>query len=77
MTISVESVSNGLHKKMSECYIDLKGLGKEDMKKVGERAMELIGDYPLYASGLSNITYGEAIMVAVSLGFTTNDLTKE
>ena len=33
--------------------------------ELGEKAMKLIGDYPLYVSGLSNITYGEAIAIAV------------
>lgn len=34
-------------------------------QELGEKAMGLIGDYPLYASGLSNISYGEAIAIAV------------
>lgn len=33
-------------------------------KEQGEMAMKIIGDYPLYAAGLSNITYDEAIAVA-------------
>ena len=33
--------------------------------ELGEKAMELIGDYPLYVGGLSNISYGEAIAIAV------------
>ena len=35
-----------------------------DRTELGELAMELIGDYPLYASGLSNIMYGDAIAIA-------------
>ena len=33
--------------------------------ELGEQAMELISDYPLYVSGTSNISYGEAIAIAV------------
>lgn len=36
-------------------------------EELGEKAMELIGEYPLYVSGLSNITYGEAIAIATLL----------
>lgn len=35
-------------------------------EKLGKIAMELISDYPLYAS-TSNITYGEAIAVAKAI----------
>ena len=33
----------------------------------GDKAMELIGDYPLYAS-TSNISYGEGILIASLFG---------
>ena len=41
---------------------------KHTIEQAGQKAMEFIGDYPLYASGLSNITYEEAIMIALVLG---------
>ena len=34
----------------------------------GDKAMELIGDYPLYVSGTSNISYGTAIAIAFMFG---------
>lgn len=41
----------------------------EQLSKVyGERAFKLIGDYPLYVGGLSNISYGTAIAVALMFG---------
>ena len=33
-----------------------------------EKAMELISDYPLYVSGLSNISYTDAILIALVTG---------
>lgn len=35
-------------------------------EELGEKALTLISDYPLYAS-MSNITYGEAIAIAMVL----------
>lgn len=41
----------------------------EQLSKVyGERAFKLIGDYPLYVGGLSNISYGTAIAIALMFG---------
>ena len=41
----------------------------EQLSKVyGEKAMELIADYPLYVSGTSNISYGTAIAIAFMFG---------
>lgn len=37
------------------------------VEQAGEKAMEFISDYPLYAA-TSNITYTEAIMIALVLG---------
>ncbi len=34
----------------------------------GEKAMEIISDYPLYVGGTSNISYGEAILIALMYG---------
>lgn len=39
---------------------------KHDIETLGKLAMELIGDYPLYAH-TSGITYEEAIMLALVL----------
>lgn len=36
-------------------------------KEYGDKAMDLIADYPLYAS-CSNISYGEAILIASLFG---------
>lgn len=36
-------------------------------KEYGDKAMELLGDYPLYAS-TSNISYGEGILIASVFG---------
>ena len=37
------------------------------VEQAGQKAMEFISDYPLYAA-TSNITYEEAIMIALVLG---------
>lgn len=36
-------------------------------KEYGDKALELVADYPLYASS-SNISYGEAILIASVFG---------
>lgn len=36
----------------------------KDNKEIGEKAMQVIADYPLYVAGLSNITYEQAIAIA-------------
>ena len=45
---------------------------EEKVKLAGQDAMEYISDYPLYA-GTSNITYDEAIMVALCTGWNYKD----
>lgn len=42
--------------------------GEEITSKVGQQALDFCSDYPLYASS-SNITYQEAIAIALMLGF--------
>ena len=54
----------------------LKGLTKKQCTRIGDRALELVGDYPLYAS-TSGITYEEAIVIALALGVPISDLKKE
>lgn len=50
---------------------------RQKLEKVGQKAMEYIGDYPLYVSGLSNITYEEAIMTALVSGKDFQELLDE
>lgn len=52
-------IVNELQKLLAEC--ELKS------KEYGDKAMEIIADYPLYAS-TSNISYGEAILIATIFG---------
>lgn len=44
--------------------------------KYGDKALTLIGDYPLYA-GTSNISYGEAILIATVFGHIDRQLESE
>lgn len=54
--------------KIWEAMEKVDGMSSEEKEKIGQKAMEEIADYPLYASGLSNITYDEAILVALVMG---------
>ena len=49
--------------RVSEAIEKVDGMSREEKEKIGLKAMELISDYPLYASQ-SNITYEEAILIA-------------
>lgn len=40
-------------------------LPQAEIKRLGEIAMEKISDYPLYVSGTDNISYEEAIVLAM------------
>lgn len=42
------------------------GMSSEEKTKIGDKALELIGDYPLYGA-TSNISYDEAILIALVL----------
>ena len=53
---------------INEWHKTIESMPKKMVEQAGEKAMEFIGDYPLYASGLSNITYSEAILIALVLG---------
>ena len=46
-------------------------------EELGEQAMELISDYPLYVSGTDNISYGLAIAIATLTGGDINKQLKE
>lgn len=52
------------------------GLTKKQCTRIGDRALELVRDYPLYAS-IGGITYEEAIAIALVLGVPISDLKKE
>lgn len=43
-------------------------LGSSKTKEIGEKAIEFISDFPLYAK-TSNISYQEAILTALIYGF--------
>ncbi len=53
--------------KIYEASEKVDGMSLEEKEKIGAKALELIGDYPLYGA-TSNISYGEAIMIALVLG---------
>lgn len=53
-----------LVKALQEIQVECEQLGSV----YGEKAMEIIGDYPLYVSGTSNISYGTAIAIALMFG---------
>lgn len=43
---------------------ELEKIPKEERTKIGEKALECCGDYPLYGA-TSNITYEEAIIITM------------
>lgn len=53
--------------KVYEAIEKISGMSSEEKQKIGDKAFDYIGDYPLYASG-SNITYDEAILIALVVG---------
>lgn len=57
-----------IQKQINKWRATINSMPKKMVEQAGEEAMEFIGDYPLYASGLSNITYEEAILIAMVLG---------
>ena len=59
-----ETIANILMGEIQTKYPD----GARITKEVGGRAIDYCSDYPLYASS-SNITYQEAIAIALILGF--------
>lgn len=52
---------------MDKIYRQIEEMPENMVEQAGEKAMEFIADYPLYAA-TSNITYTEAIMIALVLG---------
>lgn len=57
-----------IQKQINKWRATIDAMPEKMVEQAGEKAMEFIGDYPLYASGLSNITYAEAILIALVLG---------
>ena len=51
---------------MEEVRERISGMTKEEQEKIGQVALEIVGDYPLYGV-TSNISYDEAIMTALVL----------
>ena len=54
-----EEIVSQLEKLVAEC--------ERYAKEYGDKALELVADYPLYASS-SNISFGEAILIASVFG---------
>lgn len=52
---------------ISEARKIIEAMPKKMVEQAGEEALEFIGDYPLYGA-TSNITYEDAILIAVVLG---------
>lgn len=59
---------SSMRTQIEKWFQTIDAMPKKIVEQAGEEAMEFIGDYPLYASGLSNITYAEAILIALVLG---------
>lgn len=59
---------SSMQKQIEKWFQTIAAMPEKMVEQAGEEAMEFIGDYPLYASGLSNITYAEAILIALVLG---------
>lgn len=53
--------------KVSEVREKVDEMSPSEKESVGEKALQFIGDYPLYGA-TSNISYEEAIVVALCLG---------
>lgn len=47
-----------------EAVEQINEMASDEKSKIGEKALELIGDYPLYGA-TSNISYDEAILIAM------------
>lgn len=62
--MAVEKKVAAIVKQLQEIQVECESLSKV----YGEKAMELIADYPLYVSGISNISYGTAIAIALMFG---------
>lgn len=61
---ALERKVGGLVRALQEIQVECEHLSKV----YGDKAMEIIADYPLYVSGTSNISYGTAIAIALMFG---------
>lgn len=57
-----------IEKQIEQWRATIKKMPEKMVEQAGEEAMEFISDYPLYVSGTSNITYEEAILIALVMG---------
>lgn len=62
--MAVEKKVAAIVKQLQEIQVECESLSKI----YGDKALELIADYPLYVSGTSNISYGTAIAIALMFG---------
>lgn len=56
-----------IQKQLEEWRAAMKSMPKKMVEQAGKEAMDFISDYPLYAA-TSNITYEDAILIAIVLG---------
>ena len=57
-----------IEKQIEQWRATIKKMPRKMVEQAGEEAMEFISDYPLYVSGTDNITYKEAILIALVMG---------
>ena len=57
-----------IEKQIEQWRATIKKMPRKMVEQAGEEAMEFISDYPLYVSGTDNITYEEAILIALVMG---------
>lgn len=67
---------NVISKVVGDCCTILQEINEDEKRKIGQKALDCISDYPLYASS-SNITYEQAIIVAIACGFPVDDLVEQ
>ena len=60
MTDLIDSVWNLVY----EASEKVAEMSSEEKEKIGDKALEIMGDYPLYGA-TSNISYDEAILIAL------------
>ena len=59
---------NVMLKQIKKMLATINSMPDKMVEQAGSEAMEFLQDYPLYASGTDNITYEEAILIALVLG---------
>ena len=63
----MEKTIKNILEKVDELRAEVNEFSREDMEKYGSKALEQVGDYPLYGA-ISNICYDEAILITLILG---------